>query len=331
VEKNTIRLVERFQWPLALALWCLLVSFYSEFPVRPRPRDIRLTPGTTSDKMKNHPATVAAIVLLFVMFCSGPSGFAAATLAPPRAAAAAAPEPSALSKLVGRLSVAEKPSGSDWAEFARETVTWGSRLQSEQQSVPEGPVRDALAAVDAGSTTDPRKADWPKLREELNALLKKPEEKKDDKKDEQKDDKSDQDQQNQDKKKQDQKKSDQSQDDKKDDQQKKQQSEKSEDQKNDPSQPKNQSDKPEDKPPGDSAFGDMQNKPPAPPPPPHDNMQKVGGAPERKDQPPPPTDPALALPLQKLDQLKNQDSPAQLFQLMEGERKTGPKKTGKDW
>ncbi len=42
VEKNTVRLVERFQWPLAFALWFLLVSFCYEFPVRPRPRDIKL-------------------------------------------------------------------------------------------------------------------------------------------------------------------------------------------------------------------------------------------------------------------------------------------------
>ena len=33
---------------------------------------------------------------------------------------------------------------------------------------------------------------------------------------------------------------------------------------------------------------------------------------------------------QKLEQLRNQDSPAHLFQLMEGEKKAS-KKTGKDW
>ena len=66
-----------------------------------------------------------------------------------------------------------------------------------------------------------------------------------------------------------------------------------------------------------------------PPPPPPQSTQKVGGAPEKKDEQKE-LDPALALPMQKLEQLKNQDSPAQLFQLMEGERKA-PKKTSKDW
>ena len=71
------------------------------------------------------------------------------------------------------------------------------------------------------------------------------------------------------------------------------------------------------------------NKKEEPPPPPQ-STQKVGGAPEKKDEAKEPPDPALALPMQKLDQLRNQDSPAQLFQLMEGDRKP-TKKNGKDW
>jgi Ca-activated chloride channel family protein len=64
-------------------------------------------------------------------------------------------------------------------------------------------------------------------------------------------------------------------------------------------------------------------------------MQQVGGTPEKKpEEQQEQADPALALPLQKLDQLRNLDSPAQLFQLMEGdrkgERKTAPR-TGKSW
>ena len=76
----------------------------------------------------------------------------------------------------------------------------------------------------------------------------------------------------------------------------------------------------------------MQKKDDQPPPPPQDSgTQKVGGAPDKKDQTPEQIDPSLALPLQKLDQLRNQDSPAQLFQLMDGEKKPSAKKPGKDW
>lgn len=67
------------------------------------------------------------------------------------------------------------------------------------------------------------------------------------------------------------------------------------------------------------------------PPPPADptEQQKVGGAQEKKEGDPG-KDPALAAPLQKLEQLKDQDSPAQLYQLMQGPQ-TAPKKPAKDW
>ncbi|MSU50691.1 MAG: VWA domain-containing protein [Opitutus sp.] len=323
VEKNTIRLVERFQWPLALGLWCLLVSFCYEFPVRPRPRDIKL--ATHIDRPMPTPKSPTAAVLLVLLGLTlglRPTAHALTKAGPTPAAA----EPSALAKIVGRLAAHENRSASDWAELGRETVTWGSHLQSEQQPVPEGPVRDALGAVDLGAKLDAKATDWPKLREELEALLKKSDEdkQKQDQKDQQDKDDKDQDK--------DQKKQDQKQDQKKQD--KSGQPKSSPEDEKDPSKSQDPNQKqdaqpPEQKPPGESAFGDM-NKKEEPPPPPPQNTQKVGGAPEKKDEPKEPIDPALALPTQKLDQLRNQDSPAQLFQLMEGDRKP-VKKNGKDW
>jgi Ca-activated chloride channel family protein len=328
VEKNTVRYVERYQWPLALGLWCLLASLCYEFPVRPRPRELRLAaPGAQKpeDGRPATPSTVtsAAAALVFLLLSSlvgPPSAVAAATLAKPAEGA----EIPALSRMVGRLAASTVRTARDWAEFGRETVTWGSKLQSEQVPVPEGPVRDALAAVDLGQKLDAKTADWPKLREELEALLKKPEEQK-------------QDQQNQDKKqdKQDKDQKSQDQQSQKNDDSNPQQSQ-NPDEKNSDQQKKNQpfdqnTKPPEEKEPkpGESAFGDMKKQDSPPPPPPGDT-QKVGGAPEKKDLPPEAADPALALPLQKLDQLRSQDSPARLFELMEGERKP-QKKTGKDW
>src|SRR5690606_22287041 len=67
VEKNTVRLVERFQWPLALALWCFLISLCYEFPVRPRPRDIKLSPPANpkAPRARAETATVAMLLLGF--------------------------------------------------------------------------------------------------------------------------------------------------------------------------------------------------------------------------------------------------------------------------
>ncbi|MDO8543428.1 MAG: VWA domain-containing protein [Opitutaceae bacterium] len=327
VEKNTIRLVERFQWPLAFGVWCLFVSLCYEFPVRPRPRAIPLNSGNR--KADTGKIAVAAVIALLVSGFAYPvSGFAAATIAKPpplnvSPPAAAPADPTALAKIVTRLSAADNRSARDWAELARETVTWGSQLKSAQQTVPEGPVRDALAAVDLGSKLDAKTADWSKLREDLEALLKKPDEQKQENK---------QDQQQQ---KQDQQNQDQNQN--SDQKQQSQQNQSSDPQKGQPNKepetpnenPSEQNKSPEEqKPPGESAFGDMKQKEPPPPPP--GDTQKVGGAPEKKEEATEPPDPALALPLQKLEQLKNQDSPAQLFQLMEGEKKPA-KKAGKDW
>lgn len=342
VEKNTIRLVERFQWPLALGLWCLFVSFCYEFPVRPRPRDIRLaavSPPRRSGGVGGG-ATHAALALFILLGASlyPVSGFAAVSLGTQPTAAgspdptsvasagatAAKPEPTPLAKIVGRLSSLATPTGRDWAELGRETVTWGSKLLSAQQTVPEGPVRDALAATELGERLDPKTADWPKLREELEALLQKSDEQKEQEQQQEKND--EQQKQDQDKQKQDQEKSDSKKE--QDPSGEPQDQQKQDPQKQDDPAQKNES--PADqKPPGESAFGDMDKKE-EPPPPPEENTQKVGGAPdvpqEQKEQ----TDPALALPLQKLDQLRDQDSPAELFQMMEGEKKAS-KKTGKDW
>jgi Ca-activated chloride channel family protein len=331
VEKNTIRLVERFQWPLALGLWCLIASFCYEFPVRPRPRDVRLSPSKSDPGIRKPETAKFAVTLGLGLFVATlafpPLGVAAVSLgkqppATPQAAAPTPPEPSPLAKIVSRLAGAETRTGRDWAELGRETATWGSRLQSEKQPVPEGPVRDALSAVELGSKLEPKATDWAKLREELEALLKKPEDEQQQQQD--KPDKNDQ-QQDQDQQKQD-KKTEQKKQDKSGQSQSSPQDQKDSD-KQEQSQ-KQESKPPEQKPAGESAFGDM-NKKEEPPPPPQ-NSQKVGGAPEKPEQAPEPVDPSLALPMQKLEQLRNQDSPAQLFQLMEGDKKPA-KKSGKDW
>jgi Ca-activated chloride channel family protein len=70
---------------------------------------------------------------------------------------------------------------------------------------------------------------------------------------------------------------------------------------------------------------------PQPKPQPQTGTQKVGGQQDKKreDQ----TAPELAMPLQKLEQVKNQDSPAKLQQIMQGQeqQQQKPKTAGKDW
>ena len=184
-ERKTVRQVERYQWPLALALWCLLVSFFTEFPVRPKPRALPLRHPAP------RPAAAATTALLLALLAApAPSPAAArredpappppvvpglaAAPSPATPPAPAAPAPSPLGRMVGRLAAAPEHRARDWAELVRETVTWGSQLKSGGQPVPEGPVRDALEAVALGQKLEAGAADWARLRAELEELLEKP-------------------------------------------------------------------------------------------------------------------------------------------------------------
>jgi Ca-activated chloride channel family protein len=309
-EKNTARLIERFQWVLAPGLLLLCFSFWAEFPVRPRERSLPLAGSRKLQTPNAKIQTVAAAVLVLSSVLCHPSSVRAADGDSPGATLAAP-----LSKTVARLAEQPALSAKDCSELAQTTLTYGQRVKSAQQQPQESVIRDALQAVDLGEKTDAKAADWPKLRADLEELLKREEPKKDDKKqDQQKQDQKKQDQQQQQKDQQ--QDPSQSQDQKKDDQQKQ-----------DQPQPQQQNQKQ-----NQDAFGDMKEQPDKKndqkPPPPKPGTQKVGG--QQEKQPTEQVDPELAMPLQKLDQVRNQDSPAKLQQIMQGPPQKA-KANGKDW
>ena len=355
-ETSRVRLAERYQWPLGAALVLLLLSFWREFPVRPHPRALQLA---TPTPLKS--AALALALLAALLGLPAPSHAAEAPKADTPALAAP------VTQLVTRLATLPQTTATNYAELARTTLTYGERTQAAQQPVPEGAIRDALAAVAAGSALDPKAADWPALREQLEKLLpkkdppkqdqskpdqKKPEQNKKDKSDKKdkagdQGDSSPQSDQDKDKKSEPSKPDDKKSDEKKSDDKKPGESKSGNDDKNSEANPpadsKNKPDKP-----GQSAFGDMKDdpakqppkddksaapqpdssKPPATPPP--GEMQQVGGAPEQPSNDPARQDPALTIPLQKLEQVKQDDSPARLFQLLQGPATTPPAK-GKNW
>jgi Ca-activated chloride channel family protein len=282
VEQNAVRYAERFQWALAPALLCLLASFWREFPVRPRPRDLRPRQDSRAGAKPAVVSEAASALLCLLLLGSVREIRAGAVQAEPSAPTST---PGViLGRMVGRLSSQDQPSAIDWSELAGQTVTWGQQLQSSKESVPEGPVRDGLAAVDTGSAMDAKAADWAQLRAQLENLLKKSE---------------DQKQQNQ--------------------QQNKEQKQQQQNQKQ--SNPQSSS------PQRQSAFGDSD----AQPQPPQSGNQQVGGSQEKKRPDPAQNDPTLANPLQKLDQLRDEDAPADLFQMLENNEPHPPETTGKNW
>lgn len=297
-EKNTARMIERFQWFLGPAVVLLLLSFWVEFPVRPRERALPL--GRPMGLASALPASSMAAVFALYLLSS--------VVSPPTSAqevdTAALAKP--LSAAVARLSAQDRLSPKDCAELARTTVTYGQRVKGAGQPPVESAVRDALAAVDLGEKADAKAADWPRLRRELEELLQKPE---------QPPQQQNQQQQRQDQ--QDRRKQDEQQD---RDQQSQPQQQNQDQQQQSQQQQQNQ-----------DAFGDMKEQKTEEPKQPRQpgGTQKVGGQQERKaaeEQ----QNPDLAMPLQKLEQVKEDDSPARLYQLMRGQqvRKQGK---GKDW
>ncbi len=308
-EKNTARLVERFQWFLAPGLLLLLVSFWTEFPVRPRERALPLGKARGQRTGNGGQKTaIAAALILFSVLCH-PSSVSAA-----EPAAAEDPIAKPLATTVARLATKDTVTPKEYAEMASTTVTYGQRVKSAQQQPLESVVRDALQAVATGEKLDAKAADWPKLRAELEELIKKEEPPPQDKKDQDKKEQEKKDQQ------QDQNQSQDQQQDKDQQQQQSEQQKQDQQQKEQQSQQQNQ-----------DAFGDMKDKQdpkPEPKPQPQPGTQKVGG--QQEKQPAEPVDAELAMPLQKLEQVRNQDSPAKLQQLMQGPQPK-QKPTGKNW
>lgn len=402
-EERNVRLVERYQWPLGAALIFFLWSFWQEFSVYPRSRDIKLRGAanrTTPPPLPKPPssaatATVAHLLALgFFLLAAHPRLQALTETAPPATAPTPVPPPGVtpglpspadpagsshgdalaapLTQMVTQFSARDHLSAKDYAELAQTTVTYGERLREGHKPILEGPLHDGLSAVERGKALDPHAADWEKLKASLEELLQPPpptptpppqKQKNQDKKNDQ--DKNDQSKNDQDKSDQN-KSSDQDQK-SKDDQSKNDQA-KSEDQKqNDQSKqnasknqnqdsaknaqnnsskadnaqatptPANQNNNSENASPhpqdASSGFGNMEKKPANPPTPApvpaSPETQKVGGV--TQENPADKNDnPALAIPLEKLQQVKDGDSPVRLQQLMRGNQKT-PAKQGKNW
>jgi len=318
-EKNTARKIERFQWFLAPGLLLLLISFWAEFPVRPRERALPLAGRGAGRLTQKAPAIVAGLVGLFTFFCVQPK----ASAAPPTSKEDQTVEDvftAPLRKKIVELVTKDDLTAKDFAGFADTTIIYGNRLTASRLRIPEKPLKDALQAVDQGEQLDAKAAEWSKLRSQLQELLKKPEPPPQDQK-----------KQDQDKQKQDQQRDQQQKQDQKDQQQQQNQDKQKSDQQKQDEQKQQQEQQQKQ---NQDAFGDMKDKQDQkaekkPEPPQKPGTQKVGGQQDKKpeDQL---QDPELAMPLQKLEQVRNQDSPAKLQQIMQGQQQK-PKATAKDW
>jgi len=350
-ETRRARLIERFQWALAPAVLLLLWSFWREVPVQPRSRVVTVPAKSRTRSGLPHSATGAATLLMLAsLFVGSPRGSHAAT---PDDDPLGAP----LSLLIGKLAAAPMVDADDFAQLAEETISYGHRVLGSGQKPTLGVLYDGLDAVDAGELLDPAAADWPALRAALEELINQAEEPPPDQQPQQNDEQQDDhEQENQDQQEQDgeqsgdqQNESGEGESDQNENQGESSDQQQDGDNQGDPQDSQDGEQSEQDNPnPGrepseqerqnaESAFGDMdeeepspeQEQPqPAPQPQRPPQTQRVGGqATQNADAA---DNPELAVPLQKLDQLKKQDSPAQLFQLMQ-DPNAQPPPTGRDW
>ncbi len=356
-EQRRARRIERFQWFLGPAFFMLLWSLWREFPVQPRQRAV-----TISGPRRAAAATTLAALAIGTFAL--PQSARALDEFPPSADHASPPDTQAsefgdpaiappsfegpLNTLVAQLATQPQITATEFAALAQETLTYGQQVLATGQKPGVGVIHDAIAGVDIGEALNPSAANWPQLRADLLKLLE----------DAQEPPPQDQDQENEDESDQEKDQSDQGQDGQEGDQgepgengDQPQEGEPGEngDSESEPQDGQgDQSESPDES--GqkgenqeqsesaqrpnqnnESAFGDLDEPPPTPQPEPqpaNPANQKIGGQQTQTQEAH--LNPELAVPLQKLDQLKQQDSPAQLYQLMQ-DPKSQPPLNKRDW
>ncbi len=320
-DRGEERLAERYQWFLLPAILLLLASYWIEVPYRPHARNIELP--ETPVEVKKRSNLGAGITALFIL--------ALLTLALPRAYAIDESEnavgpgkrPSSpvdaqaylIAQRIEQILAHGGPNAIDCASYVIDSIGYLETKLRIREKPPLSVLKDTLAAIDTGRKLDPEAADWTKFQStvedmlrrtlepakvyaaqsaenvDLETLLAMADE-------EQKKDRTDRNNQDQD---------------------------------DDMEIPDDLLDRPSRKVAG-SAFGDLMTDAPPPAEPAAEEAE-----PARKPRPnrffgqnKPITESDLALPLHRLAQIQSQDSPARLYQLMEGDD-LPPPVPGDDW
>lgn len=362
-EARRARKIERFQWALGPALLMLIWSLWREFPVRPRQRAVTIAG-------RKAPSATAALIALSLALATPDRAQALEEVPAPSPEEMMAQVEAPLNSLISRLSNQEDIVAAEFTEIAEQTITWGNQSLQAQQPPSIPVIEDALEAVDLGELIDPNAADWPTLRAELEKLLEESKDQQEQQEQDQEDQNEDQEESedsedgeegedgDQGDESDDGEQGDESDDGESGDQQEEGEDgesgdqEQSEDSKGsdgeqsdeEGSEGENSPDQSEpseqerenaqnafddfDEPEPEEGEGQEPQPEPQQPQQPDPGNQSVGGQ-QVQDQEAI-DNPEMVVPLQKLDQLKDQDSPAQLFQLMQ-DPNAQPPKTGRDW
>lgn len=167
VEQRGVRLRDRFQWFLAPAVVCLLLSYWLDLPLAALAR--ALPRRGRRPHPAPRPALAAAFLALVAWHVASRPAHAAAPDTPSLPSGAAA-QRDPLTATIEALSAKTTLTAADYARLASETIDAASQPHAASGPARTGILDDALAAVARGEAAGPTAADWPHLRAALEAL-----------------------------------------------------------------------------------------------------------------------------------------------------------------
>lgn len=163
---------ERFQWFLLLAVLLGFASLLHEFQQRPKPRLVRRDEPPPAESSSDVPARIAAGVALLVAFSVAPSSKAhfdseAEFQVQEVFDSNPAERLRAITDHLARFGY----DAFDLRLMVEATLRFGVDSKRVGTAIPQGVIRDAMAASDQGERLDTSIADWSYYRAQLSELL----------------------------------------------------------------------------------------------------------------------------------------------------------------
>jgi Ca-activated chloride channel family protein len=192
--KSDHLLVERYRWLLVPAVVLLWISFCGELPVRPATRRFAgglpleaLRKGGAALAGSNAAASAAALLVLLAVWQprlgAAPEEVhraeqAASDLAEQQAAVEEDDDPSGrpapvtriggmVSRRIAEILAKPAPSADDYTALVIDMMAYAENNLKARQRFPNSVIEDALAAIDRGAALDAQGGDWTSFRTEL--------------------------------------------------------------------------------------------------------------------------------------------------------------------
>jgi Ca-activated chloride channel family protein len=180
---------ERFQYFLLPAVILLLLSYWREFPVRPRSRELKFKKLEAKAAAVRPVVVIARVLIAGFLLGLGRSPARAQDGAPAMAVQSGDMDESALNNVASNTHVAPagafgemlkkrvegivnnpSPNAYDYSSLAIDTITYVQGTLRIRKQVPMSVIDDALSALRLGQSMDAQGGNWPQLTNDLLEL-----------------------------------------------------------------------------------------------------------------------------------------------------------------